>query len=74
MPIKVKKILKNFIISARRLRYPRNYVHINLFVAFALRTILTMISGELIDSTKFKPKNSLQIQDIDAKTVCEIKN
>ncbi len=44
-------------------------MHINLFIAIALRTILTIISGELIEKTKFQPKNSAQIVDIDPKTV-----
>ena len=53
----------------RRLRYPRNHVHVNLFIAIALRLILTIVSGELIENTKFQPKNSVQIAEMDPKKV-----
>jgi hypothetical protein len=41
----------------RKLRCPRNYVHINLFVAFGLRTILVMLVELLRNGTKLFDMN-----------------
>lgn len=37
------------VIGIKRLRFPRNYVHLNLFIAIILRLIFTIISTEVID-------------------------
>jgi len=36
---------------SRKLRCPRNFVHINLFVAFSFRTILTILVDNIINAT-----------------------
>ena len=51
--------LKN-IFNQRKLRCSRNYIHINLFVAFALRTILAIWISSIVNSESYAMRKEHQ--------------